>query len=79
MLLAGMDTKKQINKLFSKKMSRQDFIKHVAIGAVALVGGGALLRLTSIKPSAPSAESRSTVGYGGAPYGGSEPRSGGRS
>lgn len=73
-----METKIQINKLLSKKMSRQGFIKHIAIGAVAVVGGGALLRLASLEPDAPDVGHRSTLGYGGAPYGGSEPRTGGR-
>lgn len=59
-------------------MSREDFLKHVAIGAVAVVGGGALLRLAALKPGAPETSVGSAAGYGGAPYGGSEPRAGGR-
>lgn len=51
-------------------MSREGFIKHVAIGAVAVVGGGALLRLTSLQPSAPSTKVASVAGYGDSAYGG---------
>lgn len=73
-----MEIKKQLNTVLSKKMSRQDFLKHAAMGAVAVVGGGALLHLTSLKPGASEANVGSTANYGDAPYGGSQPRSGGR-
>lgn len=46
-------------------MDRKDFIKHIAVGAVALVGGGALLPYIT-SPPAPSAD----IGYGGSAYGG---------
>lgn len=59
--------KEQFNLLLSKKMNRQDFIKHTAIGIVALTGFGAALRLLS----QPKQKQASTdVGYGGSAYGG---------
>jgi hypothetical protein len=58
-------------------MHRKDFLKHVAIGAVALLGGGVLLRL-SASNSGHSGDGRpSTGGYGDITYGGVQPRSGG--
>lgn len=41
----GMEIKNTLNQLFGKPMNRQDFIKHIAIGVVAVVGGGALVRM----------------------------------
>ena len=63
-----MDIKKQINDLFSKSMSRQDFLKHAAMGAVALVGGGALLRM-GLSDNRSGGTSQK-VGYGDSAYGG---------
>jgi len=60
-------------------MDRKKFLRHVAIGGIALVGGGELLRLTSNKPGAADAESLSGMAYGGVAYGGSRPVRRGRS
>lgn len=62
-----MSVKTQINAILNKKMDRQDFIKHLAVAAVALSGAGAALRLLSQKQ--PSSAIR-TDGYGGSAYGG---------
>jgi len=61
-----MQIKSQISELLNKKMDRQDFLKHVAVGAVAASGAGAALRLLSSKPQASNAQ----LGYGGSAYGG---------
>lgn len=63
-----MTVRSQVNEILNKKMDRQDFIKHVAIGVVAISGAGAALRLLAPKQSKPV----SAGGYGGAAYGGSK-------
>ena len=64
-----MAIKTQVDALLSKKMDRENFIKHVAIGMVALSGVGAALRLLAPqqKQSRPSSADSS---YGGSAYGG---------
>lgn len=62
-----MSIKLQVNEILNKKMDRQNFIKHVAIGAVAISGVGTALRLLAPKQSKPV-----NVGYGGSAYGGSK-------
>jgi len=62
-----MAIKSQVNALLSKKMDRQDFIKHVAIGVVALSGAGTALRLL-----APKQTKSVDNGYGGSAYGGAK-------
>ncbi len=64
-----MAIKAQVNAILNKKMDRQDFIKHVAVGVVALTGAGTALRLLNQKPAA----GQSSVGYGGSAYGGEKP------
>ena len=61
-----MALKTQINTLLAKKMDRQDFIKHVAIGMVAVSGAGAALRLLAPKQKQQAMNS----GYGVSAYGG---------
>lgn len=62
-----MVVKAQVDALLNKKMDRQNFIKHVAVGVVAISGAGAALRLLGAqKPKAQS------VGYGGSAYGGTK-------
>lgn len=62
-----MAIKTQVNAILNKKMDRQDFLKHVAIGVVALSGAGTALKLLSPRAKQPSA---SSGGYGGSAYGG---------
>ena len=61
-----MALKTQVAAILSKKMDRQDFIKHVAIGMVAISGAGTALRLLAPKQN----QQQSTVGYGASTYGG---------
>lgn len=63
-----MQIKTQLNDVLNKKLSRKDFLKHVAIGMVALSGAGAALRLLA-KDSNPSVTNRGG-GYGTSAYGG---------
>ncbi|MDM2096410.1 hypothetical protein PP348_20260 [Mycobacteroides abscessus] len=52
-------------------MDRKDFLKHVAIGSVALIGGGTLLRLTSLGTGADTRSDTPGSAYGtGSVYGG---------
>ncbi|MDB5176632.1 MAG: hypothetical protein JWN75_300 [Candidatus Saccharibacteria bacterium] len=60
-----MAIKTEVNAILNKKMDRQDFIKHVAIGIVALTGAGSALRLL-----APKQNTSVSSGYGGSAYGG---------
>lgn len=60
-----MQIKKQIDAILQKRMDRQEFFKHIAIGVVAVSGAGAALRLMS-RDQKPSADG----GYGSSAYGG---------
>lgn len=62
-----MAIKTQVSAILNKKMDRQDFLKHVAIGVVALSGAGTALKLLSPRVKQQSAKSN---GYGGSAYGG---------
>lgn len=64
-----MAIKTQVSEILNKKMDRQNFLKHVAVGVVAISGAGAALRLINPKPAAAPSQS---VGYGGSAYGGSK-------
>jgi len=66
-----MTIKRQIHVLLNKQMDRQDFLKHVAIGVVALTGAGAALRL--LAPESKPTQTTASSGYGGSAYGGERP------
>jgi hypothetical protein len=63
-----MAIKTQVNAILNKKMDRQDFIKHVAVGVVALTGAGTALRL--LAPKSASTTKSVSSGYGNSSYGG---------
>lgn len=65
-----MEIKNEFKTLLSKRMDRKDFLKHLAIGAVALVGGGALLRQTAQENQPDAVSTASTPGFGAGVYGG---------
>ena len=64
----------QVSAILNKQMDRQDFLKHIAIGVVALSGAGAALRLLAPdgKPINNVAIAPVQKGYGGSAYGGNE-------
>jgi hypothetical protein len=63
-----MSLNQDFTAILSKEMDRKDFIKHIAIGVVALTG-----LATVVKALAPAQkQSPKSSGYGGAPYGGSK-------
>jgi hypothetical protein len=66
-----MAIKRQLNLLLNKQMDRQDFLKHVAIGVVALTGAGTALRLLT-PDSKPTQVHSSNDGYGSTAYGGAK-------
>lgn len=70
--MVGMETKNNLKLLLNKQMNRQNFIKHVAIGAVALIGGGTLVRLAGSGDKSQI----SGASYGGIAYGGESTRRG---
>lgn len=53
----------QIHHILQKRMDRKDFLKHVAIGIVALTGVTALIK--AFKP-----QQQPVTGYGASTYGG---------
>lgn len=61
-----MAIKAQVNAILNKKMDRQDFLKHLALGVVAISGAGAALRLLAPKQQTKS----KSAGYGSSAYGG---------
>ncbi|USN96755.1 MAG: hypothetical protein H6797_00955 [Candidatus Nomurabacteria bacterium] len=58
--------KTQVSDLLNKQMDRQDFLKHVGIGLIAITGLSSALRFLSIQ------QHKVEGGYGSAAYGGSE-------
>ena len=56
---------KDLTNLLTKEMDRRDFLKHVAIGMVAMTGLGALVRTLNDVGS-----KKQSVGYGASAYGG---------
>lgn len=62
--------KTQLNTIFNKEMDRKDFLRHVGIAMMMLVGGGAIMQaLGSLHSGRTSSQSKS-YGYGSSPYGG---------
>jgi hypothetical protein len=60
----SMNIQNEVQTLLQKKMDRRDFIKHVGIGFISLLGLSAALRaLTSMN-------GKQTVGYSAGAYGG---------
>lgn len=64
-----MAVKAQINEILVKKMNRQEFIKSVAIGLVAVSSAGVALRFLAPKQQK-QPTSNSSNGYGSSAYGG---------
>lgn len=64
-----MTVKTQINEVLAKKMDRQEFIKSVAVGLVAVSSAGAALRFLAQKQQS-QPTSKSSSGYGSSAYGG---------
>ena len=64
--MAYMAIKTQINAVLNKEMDRKDFIKHLAVGAVALAGLGWALRLLADKRSGSADNGYSSAAYGDA-------------
>lgn len=66
-----MEIKNQLKTILSKRMDRKDFIKHVAFGAVALIGGSFLVRMASLNADGDNASPAPVLAYGkGSAYGG---------
>lgn len=53
--------------ILSQEMDRAEFLKHVGVGAVLLLGGGMIARALGIELGAPKQQA---VGYGASTYGG---------
>lgn len=60
-----MAVKEQLADILNKKMNRQEFLKEVAVGLVAISGASAALKLLAPK------HTTSSAGYGMSAYGGS--------
>ena len=63
-----MVLRSQLTALLNKKMDRADFLKHLAVGVVALTGVGGVLRTLGESPQPPKASQQT---YGNSTYGGS--------
>ena len=63
-----MAVKDQVQVLLNKKMDRQGFLKHIAIGAIALTGVGSMIRVMA--PKQKSSTNTTSNGYGKSSYGG---------
>jgi hypothetical protein len=61
-----MAVKEQVQVLLNKKMDRQGFLKHLAIGMIALTGVGSVIKVMAPKQNSSSVNN----GYGGSSYGG---------
>lgn len=62
-------TKLNIAQLLEKEMDRKDFLKHVGIGIIALMGLSTVLKTLIQQPTSNSQEQS---GYGSSVYGGSK-------
>lgn len=62
------NVKKNLNNLLEKPMDRRDFLKHIGIGAVLVVGLGPMLKLLS-SPARTDGSSQDTSAAGGYAYG----------
>lgn len=67
-----MAVKTQLNAVLNKKMDRQGFLKHVAVGIVAVSGATTALRFLAPGKQHPV----SVAGYGSSAYGGDKPKVG---
>lgn len=65
-----MAFKAELGTLLNKKMDRKDFLKHVAIGVVALTGLSAIVRTLAPAPAQNKSVSSAPQGYGSSVYGG---------
>lgn len=63
-----MALRSQLTVLLNKKMDRADFLKHLAVGVVALTGVGGVLRTLGESPQSPKTSQQA---YGNSTYGGS--------
>jgi hypothetical protein len=63
--------KNDLDELLQKQMDRRDFLKHVAIGFVALTGISVVVKTLNTLSGA----KRQTSGYGASVYGGRTPKS----
>ena len=62
--------KENLNELLTKEMDRKDFLKHIAIAAVAVSGVAGVISALSGKRLTGSAKSNTSYGYGSMTYGG---------
>ncbi len=71
-----MAIKRDISELLTKEMDRKDFLKHLGIGVVALVGLDAIARTLNnlSSTSTTTTRSKATDRYGATAYGGSKLR-----
>lgn len=69
-----MAVKEELNVLLNKKMDRKDFLKHVAIGVVALTGITAITRafIPTNQPKVGKQSTPTNNGYGASAYGGTK-------
>ena len=64
--------KENLSELLAKEMDRKDFLRHVAIAAVALTGVAGILSALSGQHFTGFGQPTQSRGYGSMPYGGSK-------
>ncbi len=63
------NVRKNLNNLLEKPMDRRDFLKHIGIGAVLVVGLGPMLKLLSSPAKADGSNQNTHAAAGGYGYG----------
>lgn len=69
-----MKTPHQLTELMNKPMNRQEFLKHLAVGALLVFGGGSIANALGLPQrlgiGSPRDASPANYGYGASVYGG---------
>lgn len=65
---------KRFDDILQKRMDRKDFLKHVGIGVAVMTGAAGLVKMLGTQQEqsqkTASTDSRTSLGYGAAVYGG---------
>lgn len=69
-----MKTPQHLTELMNKRMDRQEFLKHLAVGTLLVFGGGAIANALGLSQrlgiDAPGKGGPAQYGYGASVYGG---------
>ena len=65
-----MQSPRVVDKLLSQEMSRRDFLKHLSIGALLILGGNTIVQAL-LESNTALRSQKNSLGYGSSAYGGS--------